>query len=144
MSEKQARTTRPAPMLFIRQRRLLKLLDALGGTSSLLDFQKLLFLYCQEQVMGEAPYDFVPYKFGAFSFTSYADRRKLIERGLLEDLDCWQITDEGRAVIRGLADGEFSAFTQQYRGLRGDADAALARAGLRGSRQSEACRWRLR
>ena len=39
-----------------------------------LDFQKLLFLYCQEPDSG-SPYEFVPYKFGAFSFTSYADRR---------------------------------------------------------------------
>ena len=76
MTAKTARTpTRSTPMLFSRQRQLLQLLDALGGTSGMLDFQKLLFLYCQEPSTGEAPYDFVPYKFGAFSFTSYADRR---------------------------------------------------------------------
>jgi hypothetical protein len=61
-------------MLFQRQRRLLALLDALGGSVGNLDFQKLLFLYCQEPDSG-SPYEFVPYKFGAFSFTSYADRR---------------------------------------------------------------------
>ena len=65
-------------MLLNRQRHLLSLLDALGGRVCGMDFQKLLFLYCHEEE--PAPYEFVPYKFGAFSFTSYADRRKLVER----------------------------------------------------------------
>ena len=70
-------------MLFERQRQLLTLLDALGGSVGFVDFQKLLFLYCEEPSSGR-PYEFVPYKFGPFSFTSYADRRKLVERVLLE------------------------------------------------------------
>ncbi|MBI1949373.1 MAG: DUF488 domain-containing protein [Deltaproteobacteria bacterium] len=114
-------STRTTPMLFSRQRQLLQLLDALGGTSGMLDFQKLLFLYCQESSTGEAPYDFVPYKFGAFSFTSYADRRKLIERGLLEDEDGWQITAEGRKIIGRTMDMQLAAFAKQHRGLHGDA-----------------------
>ena len=63
-----------APMLFDRQKRLLCLLDALGGDVGNLDFQKLLLLFCSGGTVGQ-PYEFVPYKFGAFSFTSYADRR---------------------------------------------------------------------
>lgn len=122
MTAMTARTsTRSTPMLFSRQRQLLQLLDALGGTSGMLDFQKLLFLYCQEPATGEAPYDFVPYKFGAFSFTSYADRRKLIERGLLKDEDGWQITAEGRKVIGHTMDMQFAAFAKRHRGLHGDA-----------------------
>jgi uncharacterized protein (DUF488 family) len=117
-----ARTsTRTTPMLFSRQRQLLQLLDALGGTSGKLDFQKLLFLYCQEASTGEAPYDFVPYKFGAFSFTSYADRRKLIERGLLDDEDGWQITAEGRKIIGRTMDMQLAAFAKRHSGLHGDA-----------------------
>jgi hypothetical protein len=122
MTATTARTsTRSTPMLFSRQRQLLQLLDALGGTSGMLDFQKLLFLYCQEASTGEAPYDFVPYKFGAFSFTSYADRRKLIERGLLEDEDGWHITDEGRKIIGRTMDMQLAAFAKRHRGLHGDA-----------------------
>lgn len=122
MTATTARTsTRTTPMLFSRQRQLLQLLDALGGTSSMLDFQKLLFLYCQEAPTGETPYDFVPYKFGAFSFTSYADRRKLIERGLLEDEDGWQITAEGRKIIGRTMDMQLAAFAKRHRGLHGDA-----------------------
>ena len=65
-------------MLFTRQKCLLALLDALGGTEGNRDFQKLLFLYCQE-TNPSAGYEFVRYRFGAFSFTSYADCRRLVQ-----------------------------------------------------------------
>jgi uncharacterized protein (DUF488 family) len=110
-----------SPMLFERQRRLLTLLDALGGRTGNLDFQKLLFLYCQEPDAGGA-YEFVPYKFGAFSFTSYADRRKLVERGLLaDDEQHWQLTPEGKRVVGGTQDLLLSAFARRHRDLRGEA-----------------------
>lgn len=112
-------STRSTPILFARQRELLQLLDAVGGNASKLDFQKLLFLYCQE-LTSDAPYDFVPYRFGAFSFTSYADRRKLIERGFLVDDECgWKITDRGRNAIGRMPEVLF-AFARRYRDLRGD------------------------
>src|SRR5262245_52970208 len=109
-----------APIIFDRQRQLLLLLDALGGSASNLDFQKLLFLYCQERSSG-GPYDFVPYRFGAFSFTSYADRRKLVERGLLLDAEQeWILTDEGRRRAGGTLDMELVAFVRRYCSVRGD------------------------
>src|SRR5665213_2792712 len=83
-------------MLFDRQRVLLELLDALNEPVGSTDFQKLLFLYTRE---GEPTpsYDFVPYRFGCFSFTSYADKRRLMEQGLIdEDEQSWKLTDKGR------------------------------------------------
>lgn len=113
-------SARSTPGLFARQRRLLQFLDALGGTVGKLDFQKLLFLYCQE-VVSDAPYDFVPYRFGAFSFTSYADRRKLIDRGFLEDDEySWRITERGREAIVRMPDFEMLAFARRHDDLRGD------------------------
>lgn len=111
--------SRTTPMLFSRQRRLLQLLGALGGSAGMLDFQKLLFLYCQELKEGTAPYDFVPYKFGAFSFTSYADRRKLVVHGLIEDDDGWQITDAGRKIVANAEDKQLATIARSHR-LRGD------------------------
>ena len=64
---------RDTAILLGRQRQLLALLHAFGGHERNLDFQKLLFLYCQEPDAAGA-YEFVPYKYGAFSFTSCADR----------------------------------------------------------------------
>jgi hypothetical protein len=87
-------------MLFDRQRVLLCLAEALGGAVASTDFQKLLFLYTREWE-AEPSYDFVPYQFGSFSFSSYADKRKLIERGLLEDDAArWVLTETGRLAAR--------------------------------------------
>ena len=107
-------------MLLNRQKRLLSLLHALGGRVGNLDFQKLLFLYCQEDA--EAPYEFVPYKFGAFSFTSYADRRKLVEQELLADEENgWALTDAGRRVAATESNDAVSRFAANHQTLRGDA-----------------------
>ena len=85
------------PVLYARQRQALALLDALGGSLPPLDFQKLLFLYSQEK-RDNPPYEFVPYHYGAFSFTSYADRRRLIEFGLITDTDDWTLTEAGHRI----------------------------------------------
>jgi hypothetical protein len=101
-----------------RQRLLLSLLDALGGSIGNLDFQKILFLYCQEPDSGK-PYEFVPYKSGAFSFTSYADRRKLIGLGLIQDDEHnWKFTAKGQNAVR--SDILLAAFAEGLNGLRGD------------------------
>lgn len=108
-------------MNLARPRHVLLLLDALGGSAGNIDFQKLLFLYCQEPNSGQ-PYDFVPYKYGAFSYTSYADRRRLIKSGLLADLENqWQLTEEGRMVAAQTRDLNVADFADRHRSLRGDA-----------------------
>jgi hypothetical protein len=87
-------------MLFDRQRLLLALVDALGGAAASTDLQKLLFLYTREWESAPS-YDFVPYQYGGFSFSSYADKRKLIERGLLEDEAArWVLTPAGRLAVQ--------------------------------------------
>src|SRR5580658_3598058 len=115
-------------MIFGRQKRLLALLDAHGGEVGNLDFQKLLFLYCQEE---EVPptYEFVPYKFGAFSFTCYADKRRLTEQSFLSDEDrIWKLTPSGRTAA-GVAAGvraKMDQFAKRHARLRGDALVAEA------------------
>lgn len=109
-------------MLFDRQRLLLSLLDALGGKVPALDFQKLLFLYTREEA--KPTYDFVPYKYGGFSFTSYADKRRLIDRGYLADDERhWRLTESGRGEARKGGGNRQAVETFARRGtnLRGDA-----------------------
>jgi hypothetical protein len=102
----------------MRQRLLLQLLSALGGSAKKLDFQKVLFLYCQEPESNK-PFDFVPYKYGAFSFTSYADQRKLIAHGLIEDDEQqWKLTSKASEVIE--QDMILSAFVESLGSIRGD------------------------
>jgi hypothetical protein len=109
-------------MLFERQRLILTLLKALDGPIGHMDFQKLLFLYTKE--CEEKPsYEFVPYRFGGFSFTSYADKRRLIETGLLEeDEHQWQLTKEGRheAMRRPVSLERITRFCRQHAGSRGN------------------------
>ena len=108
-------------MLFERQKRLLTLLEILGGEVASLEFQKLLFLYCQEE---ETPtYEFVPYKYGGFSFTSYADKRRLIERGLLADEErTWKLTPAGRKAFSMAPSirARMLQFSRLHSRLRGD------------------------
>jgi hypothetical protein len=110
-------------MLFERQRLLLSLLDALGGGPiAATDFQKLLFLYAQKWEGGDPSYEFVPYQFGCFSFTSYADKRRLIERGLLMDEEQgWTLSETGRIAAKreknlGQRTGRFAAAQGSARG----------------------------
>lgn len=109
-------------MLHERQNTLLTLLSAVGGESGALDFQKLLFLYCNE-LQRTPSYQFVPYKFGGFSFTSYADKRKLIERGLLlDDESSWTIAQPRKveALIKPERRRIAEQFLKRYSSLRGN------------------------
>lgn len=76
-----------------RQKTLIGLLSAFGGHLSNTDFQKYLFLFTQE-FEKEPSFEFVPYKFGSFSFQSYADKRRLVEVGALADSNDWQLQDD--------------------------------------------------
>jgi len=113
----------PPVTLFERQRLLLTLLDALDGPVSNLDFQKLLLLFTKE-CEKEPSYEFVPYKFGGFSFTSYADKRRLTDAGLLvQDDQQWQLTEAGRNAARRRAVQPLivAGFCRRHRALRGNA-----------------------
>jgi uncharacterized protein (DUF488 family) len=115
-------------MIFGRQKCLLALLDAHGGEVGNLDFQKLLLLYCLD--VEESPtYEFVPYKYGGFSFTSYADKRRLTEQGLLSNQDrSWKLTPMG-STSANVAPGvrkKMDQFAKRHVHLRGDALVAEA------------------
>ena len=111
-----------------RRRRLLGFLHELGDRVGNTDFQKLLFLYCKEVSSAghgattDSPYEFVPYRHGAFSFTCYADRRRLVERELLVNEDNrWVLTESGRCIGREARNGPMISFSNRYKSLRGDA-----------------------
>ena len=106
--------------LLNRQHLLLALLDALGGRSGNRNFQELLFLFCQENP-GAGLYEFVPSRYGAFSFTSYADRRELVAAGLLHDTEAgWEITPDGRTATKAHRYGAIDGFVREFGQLHGD------------------------
>lgn len=106
-----------------RQRLLLTMLDAIHHPVGNTDFQKLLLLYVHE-CETTPTYEFVPYKFGGFSFTSYEDKRRLTKAGLLVENDQqWQLTEAGREAARKHAVSPLvvGRFCRLHANLRGNA-----------------------
>lgn len=63
--------------MYYRRKIMLGLLEVFEGKLNKTDFQKLLMLLAKHQ--DKPSYEFVPYKFGCFSFQSYADMRTMIK-----------------------------------------------------------------
>ena len=103
-----------------RQKTLVRLLGVFGGRLPRLELQKYLFLYTQE-FQKEPDFEFVPYKFGCFSFQSYADRRRLIELAALSDTEDWQLEKSAEIEISLFDEDSFDTFYKQYSNLKGNA-----------------------
>jgi len=100
-----------------RQKTLIGLLSAFGGRLPSTDFQKYLFLFTRE-FQQEPSFEFVPYRFGSFSFQSYADKRRLVELGALADTDDWQLQED--FSTEGLFDAAvFNRCYAKYSELKG-------------------------
>ncbi|WP_375687921.1 MULTISPECIES: DUF488 family protein [unclassified Bartonella] len=109
-------------ILFKRQKILLTLLQEFGGCLSSTDFQKYLFLFTQREKMHS--YDFVPYKFGCFSFQSYADKRRLVEMGILaNNHNYWQLVSENNDYSTNIApsiQNKIFSFVEEFSTIRGN------------------------
>lgn len=106
--------------MFYRQKILLGLIEAFGGRLNSRDLQKYLFLYTQK-CQREKSYEFVPYKYGCFSFQSYADRRNLTESGFLIADDDWKLSRGGHLKSLDRRDAEkIAAFYKHYADIAGD------------------------
>jgi len=81
--------------MYYRRKIILSLLEEFGGKLKKIDFQKLLMILSAKQ--DKPAYEFVPYKFGCFSFQSYADIRTMIKyEQILENTndECWVKNDK--------------------------------------------------
>lgn len=114
--------------MYYRRKILLAVLGEMGSKLSRTDMQKLLFLFCERQRENnpagrQASYEFVPYRFGGFSFQSYADKRTLTKYGYLSDVDRWELTDKGRNFGSTLKNEDYAALQQvaaRYGKMRGN------------------------
>ena len=108
-------------MLYKRQKLLLDLVHAAGGELAATDLQKLLFLYVRQ--CGEEPaFQFVPYRFGCFSFQSYADRGALQRMGMLHESDenLWKLTPKAEPHLNPKRRAELVYFLTRIVPERGD------------------------
>ena len=69
--------------MFYRRKVILALLQVFDGELDKIRLQKLLFLFSQKQ--DKAVYDFVPYKFGCFSYSANADMTTMVKKGILNE-----------------------------------------------------------
>jgi uncharacterized protein (DUF488 family) len=108
--------------LFARQKLLLGLLEASGGSLGATDFQKLLFLYTQKWEE-EPSFKFVPYRFGCFSFQSYADRKTLTDKGMIksDETGAWQLSSKAKPYLDRDMVKRLRVFVERTAPERGDA-----------------------
>ncbi len=71
--------------MFYRRKIILALLQLFEGELEKIRLQKLLFLFTQRQTKAE--YDFIPYKFGCYSYSANADLTTMANKGMLAESD---------------------------------------------------------
>jgi uncharacterized protein (DUF488 family) len=69
--------------VFYRRKIILALLQLFDGQLDKIRLQKLLFLFTLKQTKTE--YDFVPYKYGCYSYSANADLTTMVSKGLLAE-----------------------------------------------------------
>lgn len=69
--------------MFYRRKIILALLQLFDGQLDKIRLQKLLFLFTLKQTKTE--YDFVPYKYGCYSYSAKADLTTMVSKGLLAE-----------------------------------------------------------
>ncbi|MBN2772906.1 MAG: DUF488 domain-containing protein [Prolixibacteraceae bacterium] len=74
--------------MLYRKKILLAIVELFDNEISATEFQKILFLFSEKQA--DRKYDFVPYKFGCFSFQAMADKNSLIKEGYLANTKNWK------------------------------------------------------
>ena len=106
--------------MYYRQKILLGLIEAFGGSLPRTDCQKLLFMFCQHA--NKNYYDFYPHKYGAYSSVAAHDKITLAQKGFLKDTSDFQI-EGGQSFLDGLAPNDRYVLTNKmipmYKGLRG-------------------------
>ncbi len=108
--------------MFYRQKIALALLQEFGGKIEAIDFQKYLFLFCKI-CQSEPVYEFVPYKYGCFSFQSYADKRKMIEKGIIADSKNWELLNCNTSFFDQIKSGDrnkIRKFKAKFENLKGN------------------------
>lgn len=107
--------------MYYRRKILLALIQSFGGRVTNTDFQKYLFLL--NRLTSRVYYNFVPYKYGCFSFQSYSDKRALMKTNVLEDNDDAWVVNDDIDYISYLSNPDRNALKimkQSYSLLKGD------------------------
>jgi uncharacterized protein (DUF488 family) len=86
--------------MFYRRKIILALIQLLGGELEKIRIQKLLFLYSQKKKNPE--YEFIPYKFGCYSFSAKADLNTMVKNGSLLENENYFIKNNQDDFVKSL------------------------------------------
>ena len=86
--------------MFYRRKVILALLELFEGKLERIRLQKLLFLFSKRQAKPE--YEFVPYKYGCFSFSAQADLTTMVSKGLLAEENGGLMKIDSTSYFKGL------------------------------------------
>lgn len=97
--------------MYYRRKVILAILQKFGGALKSTQLQKLLLIFTRQQ---QSPaYEFIPYKFGAYSMQARSDKGTMIKYGLLEDAKDWS-TNVGDDYITQLNDKDQKILIDLY------------------------------
>jgi len=90
--------------MFYRRKVILALLQLFDGQLEKIRLQKLLFLFSQKQQKSE--YDFIPYKYGCYSYSANADLVTMVNKGIIaDDIKGYNKIDKGD-YLQSLKEGD--------------------------------------
>ena len=107
--------------LYYRQKILLALLEVFGGQLKKTDLQKYLFLFTQEY-QKKRSYEFVPYKFGCFSFQSVTDLKRLTDIGTIKAGEDWEFAGRNGYLTQIATEDRENLFLlrNKYKNIKGN------------------------
>lgn len=98
--------------MFYRRKLILALLEVFGGKLMKINLQKVLFLVSQRQT--KPAYDFVPFKYGCFSFSASADMVAMVRHGFLTEDEQSFTKKDRQSYLRTLNEADRQLVNQVY------------------------------
>lgn len=90
--------------MFYRRKVILALFQLFDGQLEKIRLQKLLFLFSQRQLKAE--YDFIPYKYGCYSYSANADLTTMVKKGMLTETESSFSTNEKSDYLKSLKEAD--------------------------------------
>lgn len=90
--------------MFYRRKVILAIIQSFGGRLEKIKLQKLLFLFSDKQVKSE--YDFIPYKYGCYSFSAGADIKTMVTKNQLSETESSYLKEDSTDYIKSLKEAD--------------------------------------
>lgn len=98
--------------MFYRRKMILAILEVFGGKLARINLQKILFIITQRQA--KAAYDFIPYKFGSFSYSANADLIAMVKHGYVLEDDVYFQKKDKKSYLTELNSADRQLVNQAY------------------------------